>query len=144
MSKHSVEEGVGHLSVVCREGVLSPEIFLRADVVLEWSSALSHPQPCGHSFVIVLWVMGMEGTVRDILPPAVGGDSTESTPVVCPACPPQASLVMTIIPDIQLSIPGMGRTWGRAREPCGEKYICAAEAPSVSSSSSSSSFRPLS
>lgn len=37
MSKHNVEEGVGHLSLVCREGVLSPEIFLRADVALEWS-----------------------------------------------------------------------------------------------------------
>lgn len=121
--------------------MLSAETFLRADVALEWSLALSHPQPCGHSFVILLWVMGLEGT--DILPPAVEGDSTESTPVMCPACPPQASLVMTIIPDTQLRICALGRTWGRAQEPCEEKYICAAEAPSVSSSFSSSSFRPL-
>lgn len=124
--------------------MLSPEIFLRAAVALEWSLALSHPQPCGHSFVILLWVMGLERTVKDIPPLAVRGDSPKSTPVMCPACPPQASLVMSIIPNIQLSIPGVGRTWRRAWEPCGEKYICAAEAPSVSSSSSSSSFRPLS
>lgn len=143
MSKHSVELGVVHLGA-WRGGVLYPEMFLRAGVAVGWSLALSHPEPCGHSFVILLWVMGLEGTVSDILPLAVGGDSTESTPVTCPACPPQASLVMTIIPDIQLSIPGVMRTWGRAQEPCGEKYICAAEASSASSSSSSSSFRPLS
>lgn len=113
-------------------------------MALEWSLALSHPQPCGHSIVILLWVMGLEGTVRDILPLAVRCYSTESTLVMCPACLPQASLVMTIIPNVQLSIPGVGRTWGRTQEPCGEKYICVAEAPSVSSFSSSSSFRPFS
>lgn len=50
--------------------MLSPEIFLRASMAMEWSSALSHSQPRGHSVVILLWVV--EGTVRDIPPLAVG------------------------------------------------------------------------
>lgn len=39
-------------------------------MAMEWSSALSHSQPRGHSVVILLWVL--EGTVRDIPPLAVG------------------------------------------------------------------------
>uniref|UniRef100_A0A8B9MZG5 Plexin A1 n=1 Tax=Accipiter nisus TaxID=211598 RepID=A0A8B9MZG5_9AVES len=89
--------------------------------------------------------MGLEGTARDILPPGgVGAASTESASAMCPACPPRASLMMSVIPNIQLSgVPGVGRTWGWARVPGGKKYVCATETPSVSSSPSSSGFRPL-
>lgn len=141
-----MELGVEHLGVGCGGEECSLLRSFRR-LVSHWGGPWLCPTHSHVAIVLCHFVMddGAGGDCEGHPPSlAMGVDPTESTPVMCPACPPQASLVMTITPNIQLSIPGVRRTWGTAQEPYGKKYICAAEAPSVSSSSSSSSFRPLS
>lgn len=150
MAEHGVGLGVGPLRVRCGGGVRKGGLLSR-DLSKGWRGSRLVPGSVPPTavwlqlYVIVLWVMGLEGTAGDILPPGgVGAASTESASAMCPACPPRASLMMSVIPNIQLSgVPGVGRTWGWARVPGGEKYVCATETPSVSSCPSSSSFRPL-